>query len=112
MANVGVLLFGMAPETLSDRTEAHSGPAEGVADRQRSNRLGMSAPSLHVVPALAGSSRIAGRGIITRTGQAAFAAVVLGCLTSCGIFHHFKSPANDWQTRNGQLQYRTGGMAV
>ncbi|HJT81461.1 MAG TPA: hypothetical protein VJ719_09715 [Chthoniobacterales bacterium] len=36
------------------------------------------------------------------------------CLTSCTFLsrHHFKAPSKEWQTRTGQLQYRTGGVTV
>jgi hypothetical protein len=39
---------------------------------------------------------------------------VLFCLTSCAFVsrHNFTAPSKDWQVRNGQLQYRTGGRSV
>ena len=41
-------------------------------------------------------------------------ALAVATLTGCGLLsgHHFALPAKDWQTRNGQLMYRTAGMTV
>ena len=40
-------------------------------------------------------------------GTALFFLAAVVCLTSCQTFRHqFTQPAPDWQTRNGQLQYR------
>jgi hypothetical protein len=43
-----------------------------------------------------------------------FVMTAMFALTGCAFLskHHFTAPAKDWQARNGQLQYRTGGMTV
>ncbi len=39
---------------------------------------------------------------------ALFLLTAISCLTSCQTFRHqFTQPAPEWQTRNGQLQYRS-----
>jgi hypothetical protein len=47
------------------------------------------------------------------TGSRRFAvAAILIALTGCAVFHHFALPGKDWQSRSGQLLYRTGQMTV
>ena len=42
-----------------------------------------------------------------------FSLVVAVCLTDCAIFRHqFVSPAPDWQSRIGQLQYRGAKISL
>jgi hypothetical protein len=45
---------------------------------------------------------------------ACLVATAILSLTGCGLIarHNFAQPSTDWQSRTGQLQYRTGAMSV
>ena len=54
-------------------------------------------------------------GLTRRSELQAFCiGFILASLTGCAFLsaHHFALPAKDWQSRNGQLMYRTGQMTV
>ena len=49
-----------------------------------------------------------------RTARVMALSLALTALTSCSFLsrHQFALPSKEWQTRTGQLQYRTGGVTV
>src|SRR5262249_20755870 len=94
MADVGVLFPGLAATPPPDRTQAHARAEEsGRRTRVTSNRRRCVMTSLTAHRAVA-------------TGLLFITAV---CLTSCAsVSHHqFAEPGAGWQTKTGQLMYRT-----
>ena len=94
LANVGVLFPGLAATPPADRTEAHAraeetGRSPGIASNRR--RCVMTSLTAH-------------RAVATT-----LLFITAVCLTSCAsVSHHqFSEPAAGWQTKTGQLMYRT-----
>jgi len=94
LANVGVLLPGLAATPPPDRTEAHARTEE------RGKRTRITSNSWRSVM----NSLTAHRAVAT-----SLLFITAVCLTSCAsVSHHqFAEPAAGWQTKTGQLMYRT-----
>jgi hypothetical protein len=91
---VGVLFFGLAATPPSDRTQTHARTEEGRG------RAGITSNRWRCIM----TSLTALRAVAT-----ALLLITAVCLTSCAsISHHqFSEPAAGWQTKTGQLMYRT-----
>ena len=52
--------------------------------------------------------------IFRRRSQIFLTLALVSLLASCAFLsrHEFAAPSKEWQTRTGQLQYRTGGVTV
>jgi hypothetical protein len=91
---VGVLFPGLAATPSSDRTEAHARAEE------RRRRAGVASNRWRCIMTSLTAHRAVATGLL-------FITVV--CLTSCASVskHQFSEPAAGWQTKTGQLMYRT-----
>lgn len=96
MANVGVLLFRVRPEIFCLFATPHARAGE----KKRSTRV--SSNSWRDV-----MNRVALRAVAA--ASLSILAIASFCVTNCVTYsqHEFFEPATGWQTKNGQLMYRT-----
>src|SRR6266496_155723 len=96
MADVGVLFSRLGATTLSDRSQAHSHAAEKRIASSRNNWRDAVTGKFKAIK-------------VRRLCLFRFPAIALFCVTSCAtISHHsFYGPTANWQTKSGQLMYRT-----
>ena len=96
MADVGVLFSGLAATTLSDRSQAHSHAGEKRIASSRNDWR-------NAVTAIFKAIKI------RRPCLFWFSTIACFCVTSCATTSHhtFSDPTTNWQTKSGQLMYRT-----
>jgi hypothetical protein len=102
MANVGVLLFRVRPEIFCLFATPHTRAGE----EKRSARV--SSNSWRDV-----MSRVTARRAVVTTSLSVLV-ITSFCVTNCATYsqHEFSEPATGWQTKNGQLMYRTPKTTV
>jgi hypothetical protein len=96
MADVGVLFSRLAATTLSDRSQTHARAGEKrIASSRNDWRDAVTAKSKAI-------------GLM-RLCLLWFLSVACFCVTSCATtsHHKFSDPTTNWQTKSGQLMYRT-----
>ena len=112
MANVGVLFPGLAATPPPDRTEAHARTEETRRSAStRSNgthgTMRLKLGAIHQIACVFVPFSWAIED--NRPYLVSIVAISACCLTSCAsVSHHqFSEPAAGWQTKTGQLMYRT-----
>src|SRR6266550_1554235 len=113
MAHVSVLFPGLAATLLSDRSAADAGAKQRrIARNQRSCRCNImneevGAIDLNCPGREANQARMAVP--LNRRYLKCFCAIGLTILSSCTTVsrHQFDQPAENWQSRSGQLLYRS-----
>ena len=96
MADVGVLFSRLAATTLSDRSQAHARAGEERIASSRNDWCGSVTAKFKAIKE-------------RRLCLLWFIAIACFCVTSCATTsrHQFSEPTGNWQTKNGQLMYRT-----
>jgi hypothetical protein len=95
MADVGVLFSRLGATTLSDRSQAHARAGEkGIASSRNDWRDAVTEKKAIKV---------------RRLCLLWFLTITCFCVTSCATtsHHKFSDPTTNWQTKSGQLMYRT-----
>ncbi|SRR6266487_188452 len=97
MANVGVLFSCLVAATLSNRSQAHArARKKGIASSGSGSRCDAMRANARAIE-------------VNRPYLIWFLAITCFCVTSCATTsrHQFSDPTGNWQTKNGQLMYRT-----
>src|SRR6266550_3707911 len=115
VANVGLLFFSLVTTPPSNRAKAHACAKERKSFKTIRNswRAAMTAKPLAIdSPALSESLALSEAERVKRVDYLYltwFLAITSFCVISCATIsrHKFSEPTANWQTRSGQLMYRT-----
>src|SRR5205814_4338148 len=96
LADVGILFSGLAASPSSDCAKTHPRAKQSRSDSACSNSWG------HLVNRITACRAVA-------TAFQSILAIVYFCVTSCATVsrHGFSEPIAGWQTKTGQLMYRS-----